>query len=151
MVALGDVASVISRSSYLFGVSWPDVRRTLLVAVEQDGDPYRNTFGSSFTRFSPNDCVQAGIIKNHVSSATPSNSATGKSLSEAAMGWLFSSTALSGYVDVSTSNLRRLERLVVGSDRTSVANSADRVAFNFAFDSTPGRRQLECSGCGSWR
>jgi hypothetical protein len=28
----------------------------------------------------------------------------GKSLSEAAMGWLFSSTALSGYVDVSTSN-----------------------------------------------
>src|SRR5271166_5911587 len=26
MVALGDVASVISRSSYLFGVSWPDVR-----------------------------------------------------------------------------------------------------------------------------
>ena len=40
MVALGDVASVISRSSYLFGVSWPDVRRTLLVAVEQDGDPY---------------------------------------------------------------------------------------------------------------
>ena|SRR5208282_5597722 len=54
MVALGDVASVISRSSYLFGVSWPDVRRTLL--------------------------------------------------SEAAMGWLFSSTALSGYVDVSASN-----------------------------------------------
>jgi hypothetical protein len=40
MVALGDVASVISRSSYLFGVSRPDVRRTLLVAVEQDGDPY---------------------------------------------------------------------------------------------------------------
>ena len=39
MVALGDVASVISRSSYLFGASWPDVRRTLLVAVEQDGDP----------------------------------------------------------------------------------------------------------------
>ena len=57
MVALGDVASVISRSSYLFGVSWPDVRRILMVAVEQDGDPYRNTFGSSFTRFSPNDCV----------------------------------------------------------------------------------------------
>jgi hypothetical protein len=78
MVALGDVASVISRSSYLFGVSWPDVRRTLLVAVEQDGDPYRNTFGCSFTRFSPNDCVQAGIIKNHVSSAAPSNSATWK-------------------------------------------------------------------------
>jgi hypothetical protein len=78
MVALGDVASVISRSSYLFGVSWPDVRRTLLVAVEQDGDPYRNTFGSSFTRFSPNDCVQAGIIKNHVSSAARSNSATWK-------------------------------------------------------------------------
>ena len=40
MVALGDVAGVISRSSYLFGVSWPDVRRTILVAVEQDGDPY---------------------------------------------------------------------------------------------------------------
>lgn len=78
MVALGDVAGVISRSSYLFGVSWPDVRRTLLVAVEQDGAPYRNTFGSSFTRFSPNDCVQAGIIKNHVSSAAPSNSATWK-------------------------------------------------------------------------
>ena len=34
----------------------------------------------------------------------------GKSLSEAAMGWLFSITALSGYVDVITSNLRRLER-----------------------------------------
>jgi hypothetical protein len=39
MVALGDVASVISRSSYLFGVSWPDVRRTLLVAVESSKTP----------------------------------------------------------------------------------------------------------------
>jgi hypothetical protein len=42
-VALGDVttsANVIPRSSYLFGASWPYVRRTLLVAVEQDGDPY---------------------------------------------------------------------------------------------------------------
>src|ERR1700756_3734386 len=33
MVALGDVASVISRSTCLFRVSHPDVRRTLLVAV----------------------------------------------------------------------------------------------------------------------
>ena len=33
-------ANAIPRSSYLFGASWPDVRRTLLVAVEQDGDPY---------------------------------------------------------------------------------------------------------------
>jgi len=81
MVALGMATSrdnAIPRSSYLFGASWPNVCRTLLVAVEQDGDPYRNTFGSSFTRFSPNDCVQAGIIKNHVSSAAPSNSATWK-------------------------------------------------------------------------
>jgi hypothetical protein len=43
MVALGDLtssANAIPRSSYLFGGSWPNVRRTLLVAVEQDGDPY---------------------------------------------------------------------------------------------------------------
>ncbi len=42
-VALGDVtssANAIPRSSYLFGSSWPHVRRTLLVAVEQNGDPY---------------------------------------------------------------------------------------------------------------
>jgi hypothetical protein len=40
-VVLGEVAtSAIPRSSYLFGVSWPDVRRTLLVALERDGDPY---------------------------------------------------------------------------------------------------------------
>jgi hypothetical protein len=41
-VALGDLAisaNAIPRSSYLFGASWPHVRRTLLVAVEQDGDP----------------------------------------------------------------------------------------------------------------
>jgi hypothetical protein len=42
-VALGELTSshnVIPRSSYLFGASWPDVRRTLLVTVEQEGDPY---------------------------------------------------------------------------------------------------------------
>ena len=39
-VALAELANAIPRSSYLFGVSWPDVRRTLLVAVEQNGDPY---------------------------------------------------------------------------------------------------------------
>ena len=32
-------ANAIPRRSYLFGASWPDVRRTLLMAVEQDGDP----------------------------------------------------------------------------------------------------------------
>jgi hypothetical protein len=32
--------NAIPRSSYLFGASWPNVCRTLLVAVEQDGDPY---------------------------------------------------------------------------------------------------------------
>jgi|SRR6266436_236038 len=39
-VALAELANAIPRSSYLFGVSWPDVRRTLLVAVEQNGDRY---------------------------------------------------------------------------------------------------------------
>jgi hypothetical protein len=39
-VALADLADAIPRSSYLFGGSWPDVRRTLLVALEQSGDPY---------------------------------------------------------------------------------------------------------------
>ena len=39
-MALAELANAIPRSSYLFGVSWPDVRRTLLVAVEQNGDPY---------------------------------------------------------------------------------------------------------------
>ena len=33
-------ANAIPRRSYLFGASWPDVRRTLLMAVEQDGDPF---------------------------------------------------------------------------------------------------------------
>jgi hypothetical protein len=40
ILPLADLANAIPRSSYLFGVSWPDVRRTLLVAVEQDSDPY---------------------------------------------------------------------------------------------------------------
>jgi len=43
MVALGELTSghnAIPRSNYLFGPSWPYVRRTLLVAMEQDGDPY---------------------------------------------------------------------------------------------------------------
>ena len=42
-VALGDLTrsvNAIPRSSYLFGASWPYVQRTLLVAVEQAGDPY---------------------------------------------------------------------------------------------------------------
>jgi hypothetical protein len=42
-VALGDLvtgANGIPRSDYLFGASWPYVRRTLLMAAEQDGDPY---------------------------------------------------------------------------------------------------------------
>ena len=30
----------IPRSYYLFGASWPHVRETLLVAIEQDGDPF---------------------------------------------------------------------------------------------------------------
>jgi hypothetical protein len=37
---LAELANAIPRSSYLFGVSWPDVHRTLLVDIEQDGDPY---------------------------------------------------------------------------------------------------------------
>jgi hypothetical protein len=42
-VALGDLTTAVNaipRSSYLFGATWPSVRRSLLVAVEQDGDPY---------------------------------------------------------------------------------------------------------------
>jgi len=39
-IAVADAADAIPRSSYLFGVSWPDVRRTLLVAVAQGSDPY---------------------------------------------------------------------------------------------------------------
>ena len=38
ILPLADLANAIPRSSYLFGASWPDVRRTLLVAVEQDSD-----------------------------------------------------------------------------------------------------------------
>jgi len=43
MVALGDLVNsvnAIPRSSYLFAASWPHVRRTLLVTIEQGGDPY---------------------------------------------------------------------------------------------------------------
>jgi len=54
MVALGELTSshnAIPRSNYLFGPSWPHVRRTLLVAMERDGDPYavmvRFYYGSS--------------------------------------------------------------------------------------------------------
>ncbi len=42
-IVLGDLTTsvnAIPRSSYLFGASWPHVRRTLLVSVEQSGDPY---------------------------------------------------------------------------------------------------------------
>jgi hypothetical protein len=43
MVALGEVVrndNAIPRNSYLFGVSWPHVCRSLVLAMEQDGDPY---------------------------------------------------------------------------------------------------------------
>ena len=40
IVPLADLANAIPRSSYLFGVSWPTVRRTLVATVEQNGDPY---------------------------------------------------------------------------------------------------------------
>jgi hypothetical protein len=40
ILPLADLANAIPRSSYLFGVSGPDVRPTLLVALEQDRDPY---------------------------------------------------------------------------------------------------------------
>jgi hypothetical protein len=40
IVPLADLANAIPRSSYLFGVSWPAVRRTLVATVEQNGDPY---------------------------------------------------------------------------------------------------------------
>jgi hypothetical protein len=42
-VALGDLVAsthAIPRRSYLFSASWRDVQRTLLMAVEQGGDPY---------------------------------------------------------------------------------------------------------------
>jgi hypothetical protein len=39
-VPLLDLANTIPRSSYLFGVSWPVVRRTLVATVPQNGDPY---------------------------------------------------------------------------------------------------------------
>ena len=42
-IALDDVSTgayAIPRNSYPFGSSWSSVRRTLLVAVEGDGDPY---------------------------------------------------------------------------------------------------------------
>jgi hypothetical protein len=40
MLTLADLANAIPGSNYLFGVSWPDVRRTLVVALELNGDPY---------------------------------------------------------------------------------------------------------------
>ena len=43
VAALGDLTAGhngIPRSCYLFGASWPHVRRTLLVALERDDDPY---------------------------------------------------------------------------------------------------------------
>ena len=40
IVPLADLANAIPRSSYLFGASWPAVRRTLVATVEQNGDPY---------------------------------------------------------------------------------------------------------------
>src|SRR5262249_19213236 len=39
-VGLGRRGNAIPRRSYLFAVSWPDIRRTLLVAIEPYGDPY---------------------------------------------------------------------------------------------------------------
>jgi len=42
-VALGDLTAShngIPRRYYRFGASWPHVRRTLLLALEQDGDPF---------------------------------------------------------------------------------------------------------------
>jgi hypothetical protein len=42
LVALGELTSshnALPRSAYLFGSSWPHVRRTLLVTMEQHGDP----------------------------------------------------------------------------------------------------------------
>ena len=79
MVALGDVASVISRSSYLFGVSWPDVRRTLLVAVEQDDDPYAERAAllmSLSVRFTLSFVMRGLRISNLSTAACHSSSGT---------------------------------------------------------------------------
>jgi hypothetical protein len=40
LVNLTSSVNAIPRSSYLFGASWPQVRRTLVVAVEQSDDPF---------------------------------------------------------------------------------------------------------------
>ena len=43
MLTLGELTSSPQRHSqkhYLFGPSWPHVRRPILVAMEQDGDPH---------------------------------------------------------------------------------------------------------------
>ena len=69
MVALGMATSrdnAIPRSSYLFGASWPNVCRTLLVAVEQDGDPYAVMVPT------------AEIIRFYYGPSTPSNSTARK-------------------------------------------------------------------------
>jgi hypothetical protein len=65
-VALAELANAIPRSSYLFGVSWPDVRRTLLVAVEQNGDPYAvmiETFSAGRS-----GVFEEGVVKVHLCS-----------------------------------------------------------------------------------
>jgi hypothetical protein len=75
-VALAELANAIPRSSYLFGVSWPDVRRTLLVAVEQNGDPYAvmipTRFGGNTMRetFSAgrSGVFEEGVVKVHLCS-----------------------------------------------------------------------------------
>jgi hypothetical protein len=74
MVALGMATSrdnAIPRSSYLFGASWPNVCRTLLVAVEQDGDPYavmvptaeiiRFYYGTAFCQASTGTDARSGV------------------------------------------------------------------------------------------
>jgi hypothetical protein len=103
-VELADLANAISRTSYLFGASWPSVRRTLLVAMEQDGDPYavmiptpeiirfyyapstrlaqalfiRRVFPRAFTEFPPDDRAQASMVDNHVPSSMPTDCCSGK-------------------------------------------------------------------------
>jgi hypothetical protein len=95
MVALGMATSLdnaIPRNSYLFGASWPHVCRTLLAAVEQNGDPYAVMVPTAeIIRFyyGPSTRLAQALfwgeyhnmfnaIDNQVASAPPSNCTAGQ-------------------------------------------------------------------------
>jgi len=73
ILPLADLANAIPRSSYLFGVSWPDVRRTLLVAVVWPGFTRGDACEAALSNLPGNNGVEPRAVNDNKASLPPTN------------------------------------------------------------------------------